>query len=193
MDRVRFFYDLGSPYAYLTAKRIDDAFDVDVAVDWVPVLLGGIFKATGRSSWAETSQRDSGISEVEMRAAAYGMPFLTWPDEWPNNGLTVMRVAAWAHEQGAGRRFAQAAFFEQFIKGNALSDVSAIEAAVESAGLDVDEALAGAADPIVKAILRDNTDEALGLGVIGVPTVEVGGELFWGDDRLHEAVAASRT
>jgi 2-hydroxychromene-2-carboxylate isomerase len=195
MADVRFFYDLGSPYAYLTASRIDQAFDVDVGVEWVPVLLGGIFKATGRESWGTTSRRAEGMHEVEQRAGAYGMPFVTWPDDWPNNGLTAMRVAAWAHEQNAGRRFARAAFIEQFAFGNALSEPENVAAAAERAELDPGEALAAAGDPIVKAILRDNTDEAIALGVIGVPTVAIGSEmlgneLFWGDDRLHDAVAA---
>jgi len=190
MADVRFFYDLGSPYAYLTAHRIDEAFDVDVSVEWVPVLLGGIFKSNSRSSWAETNQRADGMHEVEMRAAAYGMPFFTWPDDWPNNGLTAMRVAAWAHENNSGRRFARAAFIEQFILGNPLSEIENIEAAAERAELDPEAALAGAQDPIIKAILKDNTEEAIDLGVIGVPTIAIGNEVFWGDDRLLEAVAA---
>jgi 2-hydroxychromene-2-carboxylate isomerase len=190
MSDARFFYDLGSPYAYLTAHRIDETFDVDVAVEWIPVLLGGIFKSNGRRSWAETNARADGIYEVEMRASAYGMPIFSWPDDWPNNGLTVMRVAAWAHENNAGRRFARAAFIEQFILGNPLSEIENIESAAERAELDPEDALAGAQDPIIKAILKDNTEEALDLGVIGVPTVAIGKELFWGDDKLLDAVAA---
>jgi 2-hydroxychromene-2-carboxylate isomerase len=189
MPDVRFFYDLGSPYAFLTATRIDTAFDIDTRVEWVPVLLGAIFKATGRSSWAETPQRDQGIFELEQRAAAYGLPFLAWPDRWPNNGLTVMRVACWAAENGAGRRFANAAFREQFSFGNPLSEQQHIRAAAERAELDPDAALASAQDPAIKSILRSNTDEAIALGVIGVPTILAGDELFWGDDRLAEAVA----
>ncbi|MGH2906204.1 MAG: 2-hydroxychromene-2-carboxylate isomerase [Solirubrobacterales bacterium] len=190
MTDVRFFYDLGSPYAFLTAHRIDEAFDVDVPVEWVPILLGGVFKATGRSSWAETNSRADGMYEVEQRAGAYGMPFFSWPEDWPNNGLTVMRVAAWAHENNAGRRFARAAFAEQFLHGNPLSEVENIESAARRAELDPETALAGAQDPIIKAILKDNTEEAIALGVIGVPSVAVGSEVFWGDDRLIDAIAA---
>ena len=191
MADVRFYYDLGSPYAYLTAHRIDETFDVDTPVEWIPVLLGGIFKAGGRSSWAETGRRADGMHEVERRAAAYEMPLFSWPVEWPNNGLTAMRVAAWAHENNAGRRFARAAFIEQFIRGNALSERAHIEAAAECAGLDPAQALAGAQDPAIKAILKDNTEKAIELGVTGVPTVAVGDELFWGDDRLADAVGAT--
>lgn len=189
MSDARFYYDLGSPYAYLMAHRIDEAFDVDVNVEWIPVLLGGIFKSNGRSSWAETNARADGMYEVEMRASAYGMPIFSWPDDWPNNGLTAMRVAAWAHENNAGRRFARAAFIEQFIFGNPLCENENIARAAERAELDPDEALAGAQDTIIKAILKDNTEEAIELGMIGVPTVAIGNQLFWGDDKLLDAVA----
>lgn len=189
---VRFFYDLGSPYAFLTAERIDDAFDPGVEVEWVPVLLGAIHKATGRSSWAETAARAGGIAEVERRADERDLPPLVWPEVWPNNGLTAMRVAALAHREGAGRAFARSAFFEQFLLGHALSESAHIAAAAERAGLDADQALAAAGEQSVKDALRDNTESAIALGVIGVPSVAVGASVLWGDDRLAEAVALTR-
>lgn len=200
---MQFFYDLGSPYAYLTAWRIDDAFGPDVEVEWVPVLLGAIFKARGRSSWAETQSRDEGVAEVERRGADYGLPPFVWPGdesvgEWPNNGLNAMRVAAWAHREGAGREFAMAGFFEQFSAGRDLSDPAAVAAAAERAGLNAEAALAGAVEQDVKDALRTNTEVALALGAIGVPSLRVDdaageAQVFWGDDRLDEAVALART
>lgn len=190
---VTFYYDLGSPYAYLTADRIDEQFDTDVTVDWVPVLLGGIFKATGRSSWAETPKRDDGIAEIAQRATAYGMPPFRYPEPWPNNGLAVMRVATWAHSAGAGRRFARAAFEVQFNDGLPLSEAENIELAAHRAGLDPQFALGSTEDSAVKQALIDNTQAAIDAGVIGVPTIVVDGEAFWGDDRLHEAVAAAQS
>ncbi|MBI5310957.1 MAG: DsbA family protein [Actinobacteria bacterium] len=199
---VQFFYDLGSPYAYLTAWRIDDAFGSEIEVEWIPVLLGGIFKANGRSSWAETPAREEGMAEVERRGADYGLPPFVWPGadgagEWPNNGLTAMRVATWAHREGAGREFAMAGFFEQFSAGRDLSEPTAVAAAIERAGFDVAAASAGAVEQEVKDALRANTERALELGVIGVPSVAVergDGErlVLWGDDRLDEAVAFAR-
>ncbi len=189
---VTFYYDLGSPYAYLTADRIDEQFDTDVTVDWVPVLLGGIFKHTGRSSWAETPRREDGIAEIAQRASVYGMPLFRYPEPWPNNGLAVMRVATWAHSAGAGRRFARAAFEVQFNDGLPLSEAENIELAAHRAGLDPQFALGSTDDPAVKQALIDNTQAAIDAGAIGVPTIVVGGEAFWGDDRLHEAVAAAQ-
>jgi len=169
MDRPLFFYDLGSPYAWLAAERRPDAV-------WIPVLLGGIFKATGRRSWGESPERANGIEEVERRARERGLPPLRWPDPWPNDGLHAMRVAAAADS----REFALAAFRLHFTEGRPLSDPANVAAAAERVGIDPVED---------KQKLRANTDRALELGVFGVPTLVVGGELFWGEDRLDDALA----
>jgi 2-hydroxychromene-2-carboxylate isomerase len=141
-------------------------------------LLGGIFKATGRGSWAETPARADGITEIQRRARDRGLPHPVWPEPWPNNGLHAMRVAAHANS----RDFDLAAFRMHFTEGLALSDPANVALAAERAGVEPAED---------KATLRANTDRALELGVFGVPTIAVGDELFWGDDRLDEAVAAS--
>ena len=177
MSRAEFFYDLGSPYAWLTAERIDGLFDEPPV--WTPVLLGGIFKATGRGSWAETEARAEGIAEIEMRALSRGLPPVRWPEPWPNDGLHVMRVAAHADS----RRFALAAFRAHFNGARALSDPATVAAIAEQVGIEPIED---------KQRLRENTDRALALGVEGVPSVVVGGQVFWGDDRLDEAAASAR-
>jgi 2-hydroxychromene-2-carboxylate isomerase len=169
-----FFYDLGSPYAWLSAERIDSLFPQ--APVWVPVLLGGIFKATGRGSWAETDARADGIAEIERRAAERGLPPLSWPSPWPNNGLHAMRVAAALDS----REFALSAFRTHFVEGLALSEPENVARAAEEVGSRPEED---------KERLRANTDLALSLGVFGVPTVVVGAQLFWGDDRLEEAAS----
>ena len=165
-----FFYDLGSPYAWLTAERISGA-------TWVPVLLGGIFRATGRSSWARTDARAEGIAEIERRARERGLPKPTWPDPWPNDGLLAMRAAASVDSE----RFALEAFRVHFVDGLALSEPEHVALAAVRAGLDAGEVLAAAADQTVKDRLRANTERALAAGVIGVPTL-VTDEVLWGDD-----------
>lgn len=174
-EEALFFYDLGSPYAWLAAERIDAMFSRPVR--WVPVLLGAIFRATGRGSWAQTGVRPAGVAEIERRAEARGLPPLRWPDPWPNDGLHAMRVAAHADSPD----FALAAFRIHFTEGLALSDPANVALAAERTGVALAED---------KARLRANTDRALSLGVFGVPTVVVGEELFWGDDRLEEAAAS---
>jgi 2-hydroxychromene-2-carboxylate isomerase len=100
-----------------------------------------------------------------------------------------MRVATAADRRGVGRAFAIAAFGVHFVEGRALSEPRNVAAAAERAGLDGDVLLAEARDAEVKALLRERTDRALELGVTGVPSFVVDGEVFWGDDRLQEAAA----
>ncbi len=94
MNRPTFYYDLGSPYAYLSAERISGLF-TEAGLEqpeWQPILLGGIFQHFGRDSWGNGHRRAEGMAEVERRASAYGLPPIAWPDPWPGNTLTVMRV-----------------------------------------------------------------------------------------------------
>jgi 2-hydroxychromene-2-carboxylate isomerase len=184
-----FFYDLGSPYAWLASERVDAV--LGPAVEWVPVLLGAIFRATGRSSWAHTDGRVAGMAEIERRARERALPPVRWPDPWPNDGLLAMRAATAADLRGVGRAFAIAAFGVQFVEGRPLSERRNVAAAAERCGLEGDELLAAAVEPEVKALLRSRTEHALSLGVTGVPSFVVGGEVFWGDDRLHDAATAA--
>lgn len=183
-----FYYDLGSPYAWLTAERIDGV--LPVAPAWRPVLLGGVFKAVGRSSWGMGPGRDEGMREIERRAAAYGLPALRWPDPWPPNGLAAMRAATYASRSGFGRDFALAAFRLAFVEGQDVAQADVLAEAATRAGADPDELIDAIGRQDVKDELREATEAAVALGVIGVPTVAVAGQLFWGDDRLEEAAAA---
>jgi 2-hydroxychromene-2-carboxylate isomerase len=177
-----FAYDLGSPYAWLAAERIDED------AEWLPVLLGGVFKSTGRSSWALTDSRAAGIAEIDRRARERGLPPLRWPSDWPSDYIAVMRAAVWAEQQGAQREFALAAFRIHFTHGRTLKDAANIAAAAEKAGLDPAAALAANDDQAIKDALRENTDRAIELGVRGVPSFVVGHHVIWGDDRFDEAV-----
>jgi 2-hydroxychromene-2-carboxylate isomerase len=189
MPQVTFFFDLGSPYAYLTAERLGDVLDEPVA--WRPVALGGLFKMNGRSSWAlgEERRRQEGMAEVERRAREYGLPPVRWPAEWPSNYLMAMRAATFAFAVGRGREFARQAFRDAFQRGHDLSLPEQVLAAAERAGLDPREVQDATQEPQIKQALRDATEAAHALGVIGVPTVAVDGLAFWGDDRLEDAAA----
>jgi 2-hydroxychromene-2-carboxylate isomerase len=187
-----FYYDLMSPYAYLAAERIDRV--LPAGARWQPVLLGGLFKLTGRSSWAlgDYERRRRGMAEIERRAHEYGLPPLRWPDPWPSSSLEAMRAAIFARGAGREREFAAAAFEVAFVQGNDLAGVRHVLAAAEQAGLDRANVQEAIADPSIKDELRAETDAAHARGVFGVPTVAVGDELFWGDDRLEEVAAALR-
>jgi 2-hydroxychromene-2-carboxylate isomerase len=186
----RFFVDVGSPYAYLAAERIERV--LPVAPVWEPLLLGAIFAERGSGSWAQTDGRDAGMAEVERRAAAYDLPPVRWPAPWPGNMLLAMRAAVAAADAGAGRAFLLAALRLGFRDGRDLSDPAAVADAASTAGIEEDLVLAAAATPAVKGALRARTESAIALGVRGVPTILVGAQPFWGDDRLEDAAEALR-
>ena len=183
-----FYYDLGSPYAYLAAERMQRVLPV-VPV-WQPILLGGIWKETGGRSWATTDQRDAGMREIEERAERYGLLPLKWPDGWPNNTLQAMRAAIFAQQGGRAVAFSLAAFRQAFAGGKDLSDVDNVLIAAAACELHPRAVLKGIELQSTKDRLREATADAYARGVRGVPTVAVGDQLFYGDDRLEEAAAA---
>lgn len=187
-DQPTFYYDLGSPYAYLAAERIQHV--LPVVPLWQPILLGGIWKETGGRSWATTEKREEGIAEIERRAARYGLMPVRWPDGWPNNTLTAMRAAIFAQQTGRAVAFSLAAFRQAFAAGKDLSDVDNVLIAAAACELHPTAVLKGIEMQSTKDRLRERTREAYERGVRGVPTVAVGGELFWGDEHLEDAAAA---
>jgi 2-hydroxychromene-2-carboxylate isomerase len=182
-----FYYDLGSPYAYLAAERMQRILPV-VPV-WQPILLGAIWKETGGRSWATTEKREQGMAEVERRASEYGLMPVRWPAGWPNNTLTAMRAATFAQQTGRAVAFSLAAFRQAFAGGKDLSDTNNVLLAAAACELHPNAVLKGIAMQSTKDRLRAATREAFERGVRGVPTLAVGDELFWGDDRLEEAAA----
>jgi 2-hydroxychromene-2-carboxylate isomerase len=192
MSEATFYFDLGSPFAYLAAERLRDA--LPEPVQWQPVSLGGLFKLAGRSSWSlgDPERRRTGMAEVERRARLYRLPRVRWPEPWPGNYLTAMRAATFAFRAGRGHEFAMRAFRDAFQEGADLSLAAHVLAAAEGAGLDPAEVERATQDPEIKLALREATDAAHSLGVFGVPTIALDGELFWGDDRLDEAASLLR-
>ena len=191
-----FYYDLGSPYAYLAAERVSGLFaEAGVgAPEWQPILLGGLFKRFGRSSWGLGPERAAGIAECERRAAEYGISPIRWPDPWPPDGLFAMRAATYAKEIGRTVSFSLAAFRQAFAAGRDLSDPDTVLLAAAAAEMHPRAMVAAVERESLKSALREATERAGDLGVRGVPTIVVEGEVFWGDDGLEQAVrAAART
>jgi 2-hydroxychromene-2-carboxylate isomerase len=192
-ERATFYYDLGSPYAYLSAERISGLF-VEAAggpPEWQPILLGGLFRRFERGSWAETGKRAEGIAEVERRAAEYGLPPLAWPKPWPGNTLVAMRASTFAKQTGRTISFSLAAFRQAFAAGRDLTEFDNVAIAAAACELHPRSLLKAVETEVVKGALREATEEAGDRGVEGVPAVLVGDEVFWGDDRLEDAVEAA--
>jgi 2-hydroxychromene-2-carboxylate isomerase len=192
MTQATFYFDLGSPFAYLTAERLSKVMPEPVT--WQPVSLGALFKLTGRSSWAmgEPESRQAGMAEVERRARRYGLPTMRWPDPWPTDYLFAMRAATYAFQVGGGHEFTMQAFRNAFQRGDDLAIHEHVLRAASDVGLDVHAVKEATADPEIKLALRTATDAAHARGAFGVPTIAIADELFWGDDRLEDAAALLR-
>lgn len=186
-----FFYDFSSPYAYLSAHRVDQVLPVEPR--WQPILFGSLIQAIGKVPWSmrEGTARDEQMRECEQRAAALGLP-LSWPRGWPTEtySVLVLRAALVAEELGLLREFTLAAYRQGLGLGRDLTDLDVVLEAAEEAGVDAAAVRAGVERPDIKERLRRVTGEAQELGVTGIPTVYTGEQLFWGDDRLSDAAAA---
>jgi 2-hydroxychromene-2-carboxylate isomerase len=183
-----FYYDFNSPFAYIAAHRVDDVLP---GARWQPIAFAFVLIAAQREPWSfDTQTRGPTMRDCEARAAALDLP-LRWPDGWPrdNYSLLPLRAAVLAERAGRLREFSRAAFRWNFAEAGRLDESETLRAA-EEAGLDLGEVRAHLGDDEVKQAVKDATAAAIELGVVGVPTVQVGDELFWGDDRLEEAAAA---
>jgi 2-hydroxychromene-2-carboxylate isomerase len=201
-DKPVFYFDLASPYSYLAAFRINGV--LPVAPVWKPVWIGPILAAAGRDWRRPAKQVCERHADIEQRATSYGMPPWRWPEKYsaaqelgvhaePVNTLQVMRLATLAERRGVGEEFARRAYHLAFGEGRDLTTFGEELIAVAVAcGLDGDEACAAPGDPDIKQALRDVTEAASARGVAGLPTVAVGEELFWGDDRLEAAAGAAQ-
>jgi 2-hydroxychromene-2-carboxylate isomerase len=187
-ERPVFYYDVGSPYSWLAAERVNSELP-EVPV-WRPILLGGLFKALDRQSWATTEARADGMREVERRAAEYGLPAVRWPDPWPHDTLLAMRAATFATSIGKGVSFALAAFRQAFAGGRDLSVPDNVLIAAAACELHPNAVTRAVEQQTVKDALKSATQEALERGVVGVPSIAIGDQVFWGDDRLSEAARA---
>ena len=174
-----FYFDIGSPYVYLTIARLplDD-------VEWKPISLGGLWKQSGGGSWALTDRRAEGIAEIEARAERYGLPPIRWPVPWPGRYLSAMRACLVAAEEGVGEEFARIASRMGFAEGRDLSEMSTVWEAGVRAGLDPLALNDRIGSPEIKQRLIDETEAAYARGVRGVPTLDTGDELLWGDDKI---------
>jgi 2-hydroxychromene-2-carboxylate isomerase len=167
--RPIFYYDLGSPYSWLAAERVNSVLPEPPV--WRPILLGGLFKALGRASWATTDARAEGMREVERRAVEYGLPPVVWPDPWPGNTLFAMRVATFAAEIGKGVSFPLAAFRQAFAGGRDLSDRDNVLIAAAACEMHPVAVAKGAELGSIGERLDRATAEAAAAGVLDVPAV----------------------
>ncbi len=192
---VEFFFDVGSPAAYLAWTQLPRiAADLGATVIWRPMLLGGVFKATGNTSPVMIAAKGRWLmADLARWAARYGVP-LNIPTDFPVNTLTLMRGAAGMqlkHPQEFPR-YLTAVFEGVFAHALAMGDPAVVTKVLSDAGFDPAEFHLLTSDPAVKQALIATTDEAVSRGVFGAPTMFVGETLHFGQDRLDFVAAALR-
>jgi 2-hydroxychromene-2-carboxylate isomerase len=197
MDRATFYYDFNSPYSYLAAERISGVFAEAGAEqpEWQPISFGHVVQAIGRTPWSmqPDGPNPADLDDIQRRAAQRGLPEVIYPKGWPveNYSLNPTRAAIYAKESGRVVSFSLAAFRQVFAAGRDMSDVENVLLAAAACELHPKAVLKGIETKSVKERLQRATEEAIELGVAGIPTIALGGELFWGDDRLIEAAKAA--
>ena len=196
MARLTFWFEFASTYSYLSAMRIEEmARKADVDVIWKPFLLGPIFKAQNWDTSPFNIYPAKGrymVRDIERIAGARGLTFRL-PEPFPQNGLPAARLALVGLEEGWGTAFIRAIFSLEFAKQQNIADRSTLVTALAVAGACESEAFERSLSPEIKSKLRENTDEAQARGIFGAPSFTAeSGELFWGDDRLEDALLWSR-
>jgi 2-hydroxychromene-2-carboxylate isomerase len=197
MPRLTFWFELASNYSYLSAMRIGaEAAARGVDVVWQPFLLGPIFQAQGWETSPFNIYEAKGRyvwRDMAREAVKYGLPPVTRPDPFPQHSLLAARVATVGVEEGWGPEFVRGAYTAEFAEGRAISDPEVLSGVLE--GIDVAAApvLERTREQAVKDRLRAASDRAAALGLFGAPSfVCADGELFWGNDRLEDALDWAR-
>ena len=193
--QVEFFFDFGSPAAYLAWTQLPTiAATAGASIVWRPMLLGGVFKATGNASPISVAAKGKWMmADLARFAARYGVP-LNFPASFPLNTLPLMRgaVGIQMRQPADFERYVKAVYEAIFGRGLAMGEPAVIAGVLTAAGFDATAFEAMIADPAVKQGLIANTEEAVARGAFGAPTMFVGKQMHFGQDRLDFVAQALR-
>jgi 2-hydroxychromene-2-carboxylate isomerase len=185
-------FDFGSPNAFLSHEAIPAIEQrIGVKFEYVPILLGGIFKATNNKSPGETlagvkNKREFHALETERFVKRFAVRPYTWNPFFPVNTLNLMRAAVAAQFEGVFDRYVEAAFHHMWVEPKKMDDPEVAATALAASGLNANKLLARSQDAEVKAKLIENTRSAVERGAFGSPTFFVGKEMFFGKEQLRE-------
>ena len=192
MQTVEFLFDFGSPNAYLSHKVIPGiARRTGARFDYTPVLLGGLFKLTGNQSPVTAFghiKNKPQYEQLEMQRfiARHGLTDFRMNPNFPVNTLQIMRGAVAAQALGLLSPYVDQVCADMWERGRKMDDPAVIQASLAEAGLPAEELIALSQTPEIKAKLLANTEQACERGAFGIPTFFVGGEIFFGKDRLRD-------
>jgi 2-hydroxychromene-2-carboxylate isomerase len=188
----QFMFDFGSPNAFLSHEAIPAIEKrIGMKFEYVPILLGGIFKATNNRSPAETlagikNKREFQTVETNRFLKRFGVRPYTWNPFFPVNTLNLMRAAIAAQMDGVFEKYVDAAFHHMWVEPKKMDDPKIALEALTASGLDIEKLFARAGDADVKTKLIENTQAAVERGAFGSPTFFVGNEMFFGKEQLRD-------
>jgi len=192
---VEFWFEFASTYSYLSVMRIERAAEAaGVDIEWKPFLLGPVFLALGWNDSPFNIYPPKGRymwRDLERLAEKEGLPFRR-PSRFPRNGLLAARVALVGVEEGWVAAFARAVMMANFAEDREIGEEAVIVEILGTLGLPGAEVITRAQADANKLALRCQTERAAELGLFGAPSFRVGDELFWGNDRLEDALAWAR-
>ena len=183
---LEFYFDFGSPTTYLANKRLQQLREqYDLQIEYIPILLGGIFKATGNSSPVTVPAKGSYMLQHDLPrfAKRYGVA-LNFNPHFPINTLNLMRGAIAARRLDCFDAYLEAMFDAVWVDGKDMGDPAVVSATLEAAGLDANALMAKSQEEDIKAELLANTEGAVERGVFGAPTLFMDGAMYFGQDRL---------
>ena len=191
---VDFYFDVSSPWTYLAFRNIQPmAQELNVAINWRPVLVGGIFNTVNQRMYASredsTSPRNRYVlKDLQDCARQTGITIVFPPKVFPVNSVKAMRGCIWlardAKNQSHYLAFVETVFAAYFTRQEDISQDAVLASICSQTGVDTDAFMAGIAQPDIKEALKANTDEAIQRGAFGVPSFFVGDDMYFGNDRL---------
>lgn len=189
--KIEIWFDFASNYSYLSVMRIEElARARGVAVIWRPFLLGPVFKSIGMDNSPFVTQKLKGAyvwTDMERQCRKYGLGW-TRPTSFPRRSILPARIATFADGKPWQAEFIRRVMRLNFVEDRDIEDHAALSEVLASLGQDGPAVIAAAESDDVKQTLRDRTGEAQQRDVFGAPTFFVGDEMFWGNDRLDDAL-----
>lgn len=197
---IEFFFDCSSPWTYLAFRNLQPlAAELNTTIGWRPVLVGGIFNAVNNGVYAAREDMNSAknryiLKDVQDCARDTGVVIEFPPKVFPVNSVKAMRGCLWIAQDATAQAqlvpFIEAVFAAYFTRQEDISQDAVMVTVCESVGIDATRFLTGITTPEIKNQLKANTDEAMRRGAFGSPTMFVGDDMYFGNDRLHLVKAA---
>lgn len=192
---IDFYFDVSSPWTYLAFRNIQPmAKELNVSINWRPVLVGGIFNTVNQRMYASREDSSSPrnryvLKDLQDCARQTGVTIVFPPKVFPVNSVKAMRGCIWIAHSDAFKEFllpfVEATFAAYFTRQEDISQDNVLASICRQTGVDADAFAAGITQPEIKNTLKANTDEAIARGAFGVPSFFVGSDMYFGNDRLE--------